>query len=301
MAYPPAHARGVASADAATRTLPTVPIHVAGPDGRVLVAHDSGLPDPALTLVWHTGSPQTGALLAPVLDAAGKRRIRVVSYGRPSYGGSTPNPGRNVASAAADVAAVVDALDVDRFATMGASGGGPHALACGALLGERVSGVVTLAGIAPYTDEFDWFGGMRSPGGLRSALEGGRPARAAFAQTDEFDPAQFVEPDWAALEGAWGALGEDAQRAEREGPDGLIDDDCAFVRPWGFELAAVRAPVLVVQGGRDRVVPQPHGEHLARHLPNAELALRPADGHVSVLEAVPAALDRLLAWAQRTA
>jgi pimeloyl-ACP methyl ester carboxylesterase len=278
-----------------------VPISVAGPDGRVLVAHDSRLADAALTLVWHTGSPQTGALLAPVLQAAGERRIRLVSYGRPSYGGSTPNPGRTVASAAADVAAVLDALGVDRFATMGASGGGPHALACAALLPARVTGVVTLAGVAPYTDEIDWFGGMRAPGGLRSALEGGREGRAAFATTDEFDPEQFVEPDWAALDGAWGVLGEDSQRAGRDGPDGLIDDDCAFVRPWGFELEAIGVPALVIQGGRDRVIPQAHGEYLAQHIPGAELELRPGDGHVSVLEAVPVALDRLLEWAQRTA
>jgi pimeloyl-ACP methyl ester carboxylesterase len=278
-----------------------VSIDVPGPDGRVLVAHDSGLADPVLTLVWHTGSPQTGALLPPVLAATEERRIRLVSYGRPSYGGSTPNPGRDVASAVADVAAVLGALGVDRVATMGASGGGPHALACAALLPTRVVGAVTLAGIAPYTREFDWFAGMRSPGGLRSALEGGRPARAAFAATDEFDPEQFVEPDWAALDGAWASLGADADRAGQDGPDGLIDDDCAFVRPWGFDLAAIRTPVLVLQGGRDRVVPPAHGEYLARLLPTAELELRPGDGHISVLEAVPAALDRLLEWAQRTA
>jgi pimeloyl-ACP methyl ester carboxylesterase len=278
-----------------------VRIDVAGPDGRVLVAHDSGLADPALTVVWHTGSPQTGALLQPLLEAAGERRIRLVSYGRPSYGGSTPNPGRDVASAAADVAAVLDALGVDRFATMGASGGGPHALACAALLGPRVVGAVTLAGVAPHTDRFDWFAGMRSPGGLRSALEGGREGRTEYATTDEFDPEQFVEPDWAALDGAWASLGADAQRAGQDGPDGLIDDDCAFVRPWGFDLADIRVPVLVIQGGRDRVIPQSHGEYLARHIAGAELELRPGDGHVSVLQAVPAALDRLLGWAQRTA
>jgi pimeloyl-ACP methyl ester carboxylesterase len=278
-----------------------VPISITGPGGRVLVAHDSGLADPVLTLVWHTGSPQTGVLLPPLLDAAAERRIRLVSYGRPSYGGSTPNPGRDVASAAADVAAIADALGVGRFATMGASGGGPHALACAALLGDRVTGTVTIAGVAPYTEEFDWFAGMRSPGGLQSALDGGREGRAAFAETDEFDPEQFVEPDWAALEGAWGPLGEDSQRASQDGPGGLIDDDCAFVRPWGFGLAAIRVPVLVVQGGRDRVIPQAHGEYLAGHIPGGEFELRPGDGHVSVLEAVPAALDRLLAWSQRTA
>jgi pimeloyl-ACP methyl ester carboxylesterase len=184
---------------------------------------------------------------------------------------------------------------------MGASGGGPHALACAALLGDRVTGAVTLAGVAPYRpDELDWFGGMASPGGLRSALEGGREGRAAFAETDEFDPEQFVEPDWAALEGAWGPLGEDSQRASQDGPDGLIDDDCAFVTPWGFELSAIRVPVLVLQGGRDRVIPQAHGEYLARSIPRGELQLRPDDGHVSVLLAVPAALDWLLERPQRS-
>ncbi|POH59684.1 alpha/beta hydrolase, partial [Cryobacterium zongtaii] len=85
-------------------------------------------------MLWHHGSPQTGALLEPLLAAAAQRRIRLISYGRPSYGGSTPLPGRTVGSAAADVAAIADALQLDRFAVMGASGGGPHALACAALL-----------------------------------------------------------------------------------------------------------------------------------------------------------------------
>jgi pimeloyl-ACP methyl ester carboxylesterase len=275
-----------------------VPIEVAGPGGRTLVAHDSGLADPVLTLVWHTGSPATGALLPPLLGASGERRIRLVSYARPSYGGSTPNPGRDVAGAAADVAAIADALALDRFATAGYSGGGPHALACAALLGDRVLAAATLAGVAPYTEDFDWFGGMRSPGGLRAALEGGRVARAAYAETAGFDPEQFVDTDWAALEGTWAPVGEDAQRAEQQhGPDGLIDDDCALVRPWGFDPGDVRVPVVVVQGDRDRVIPPAHGEHLARRIPAATLLRRSGAGHVAVLEAVPEVLDRLLAVA----
>jgi pimeloyl-ACP methyl ester carboxylesterase len=133
--------------------MPTSSREVRTGDGRVLVVHDSGgaASDDRPTIVWHHGSPQTGALLDPLLDAAAARGIRLVSYGRPSYGGSSPRPGRDVASAASDVARIADALGVERFATMGASGGGPHALACGALLGDRVTGVVCLAGIAPYT------------------------------------------------------------------------------------------------------------------------------------------------------
>ncbi len=146
------------------------------PDGRTLRAYDSGAGD-ELALLWHHGSPQTGALLEPLLAAAGRRGIRMLSYARPGYGGSTPLRGRDVASAAADVAAVADAFGVGRFAVMGASGGGPHALACAALLPDRVTGVACLASIAPFTDEFDWFAGMVAPGGLRSALDGPGGAR----------------------------------------------------------------------------------------------------------------------------
>ncbi|HEX5331340.1 MAG TPA: alpha/beta hydrolase [Cellulomonas sp.] len=265
-------------------------------DGRTLRAYDSAAdaaPD-ALTIVWHHGSPQTGAPLPPLLSATAARGIRLVSYGRPSYGGSSPFPGRDVASAASDVAQIVDALGIARFATMGASGGGPHALACAARLPDRVTGVVCLAGIAPFTPAFDWFAGMASDGGLRAAAAG-RDARARYAESDEFDPDSFIAADFAALEGDWAPLGADSVRAGEAGPDGLIDDDVAFASPWGFDLAAVAAPVLVVQGGLDRVVPPAPADWLARHLRRSELWYRPDDGHVSILRECPAAMDWLVA------
>jgi pimeloyl-ACP methyl ester carboxylesterase len=265
------------------------------PDGRQLVAYDSGALDPseALTVVWHHGSPQTGAPLEPLLAAAASRDIRLVTYARPSYGGSSPNLGRKVASAAADVAAIVDALGVSRFASMGASGGGPHALACAALLSDRVIGAITLASPAPYTDAFDWYGGMVSPGGLRAAAAG-RDARDRFAAAEEFDENSFTSADWAALNGTWASLGRDAGQAGDAGPDGLIDDDVAFASAWGFDVAEITGPVLLVQGGEDRVIPPTHAEWLLRHVPSAELWLRPRDGHVSVLDACPVGMDWLL-------
>jgi pimeloyl-ACP methyl ester carboxylesterase len=267
-------------------------IDVALDDGRTLRAYDTGAG--ARTLVWHHGSPQTGAPLAPLLEAAARRDIRLVSYARPGYGGSTPRPGRDVASAATDVAAVADALGLDRFAVMGASGGGPHALACAAVLGDRVTGVVSLAGLAPYDGDEGWFAGMVAPGGLRAALAG-REERERFAETDVFDEDGFTAADWAALAGPWASLGEDAQRAGAAGPGGLIDDDVAFVAPWGFAVADVAAPVLLVRGGEDRVVPPAHAERLLRDLPRGKLWPRPGDGHVSVLAACPEAMDWLAA------
>jgi pimeloyl-ACP methyl ester carboxylesterase len=263
---------------------------VALEDGRSLAVHDAGGDGPVV--VWHTGSPQTGALLAPLVEAARVRGLRVVSYGRPSYGGSTPDPGRDVARAAGDVAQLADALGIGSFSVLGASGGGPHALACAARLGERVTGAAVIASPAPYSEAFDWFAGRRVPGGLRAGREG-REARAAYAEREAFDPESFVAADWDALEAEWAALGQDAMAAGQAGPDGLIDDDVAFTHPWGFELDEVGCRVLVVQGGLDRVIPPSHADALVRALPRGELWLRPRDGHVSILRAVGVVLDWL--------
>jgi pimeloyl-ACP methyl ester carboxylesterase len=199
-----------------------------------------------------------------------------------------------VASAAADVAQIADTLGIARFAVMGASGGGPHALACAALLPDRVTGVVCLAGIAPFTEEFDWFHGMASSGGLRAAMAG-RKARELYAATDKFDASSFTPADWAALSGEWSSLGADATRANDAGPDGLIDDDVAIVSPWGFALPQITAPVLIVQGSEDRIVPPAHAEWLLGNCLQSELWLRSRDGHISILDACPVAMDWLRA------
>ena len=273
-------------------------------DGRVVRAYDTGgtgtggtgtsSTGNAPAVLWHHGSPHTGVPLPPLLSAAAEHGVRLVTYARPGYGGSTRSPGRDVASAADDVARVADAVGLDRFAVLGSSGGGPHALACAALLRGRVAAAACLAGLAPFTDAFDWYAGMASDGALRSAT-GGPQARARYGETEEFDPAVFTDADWTALSGAWRSLGEDAGRAGDAGQDGLVDDDVAFVRPWGFDPAQIAAPVLLVHGQHDRMVPPAHAEQLARQIPGAEVWRRPDDGHVSVLDAVPDALDWLRA------
>jgi pimeloyl-ACP methyl ester carboxylesterase len=265
---------------------------VTGPDGRTLRTFDAGGQGPAV--LFHHGSPASGALLPPMLAAAVARDVRLIGYARPSYGGSDPLPGRDVASAAGDVAAILDTLDIQRCATFGASGGGPHALACAALLPDRITAVATLAGVAPFSDDYDWFAGMAAPDALRAARSG-RAARAGYAETEEFDPSVFIDADWAALQGDWESLGRDAGAAGELGPDGLVDDDVAFASPWGFSPADVTVPALFVHGELDRMVPVSHAWAMLRSCPTGEIWLRPRDGHVSVLSAMPTVLDWLLA------
>lgn len=261
---------------------------------RVVQVYDSGAVEGGgTTLLWHHGTPHTGRPLGPVQELCARHGLRMITYARPGYGGSTPLPGRNVASVAEEVAAILDAVEVDRVITMGASGGGPPSLACGALLSERVVAAVTLASIAPYAGDA-WFDGMAAPQALQASRKG-RAARARHAETAEFDPAVFVEPDWAALSGAWSVLGADAGAAEQAGPVGAIDDDLAWASEWGFDLDQVAVPVWVIHGGLDRMVPPSHAQQLVDGCPQAELWLRPRDGHVSVLSALPIALEWLLA------
>jgi pimeloyl-ACP methyl ester carboxylesterase len=263
-------------------------------DGRTLHVYDTGA-DAAggeLAVIWHHGTPNVGAPPEPLFATAARLGIRWVSYDRPGYGGSTPHPDRNVALAAYYVSSVADALGIDRFAVVGHSGGGPHALACGALLPERVLGVVSVAGMAPFDAEgLDWFAGMSASGAasLRAAAEGRAAKERYEASADDADPG-FVPADLAALEGEWSWFIGVVRPAIEGGPGGLIDDDLAYVAPWGFDPARATAPVLLLHGGRDRIVPSSHGEWLARRCPSAELWLHPDDGHISVLNHGAAAL-----------
>jgi pimeloyl-ACP methyl ester carboxylesterase len=271
-------------------------------DGRNLHVYDTGEQDGTrLTVFWHHGTPNTGAPPEPLFPAADRLGIRWVSHDRPAYGTSTRQPGRNVASAADDVRSIASALGIGRFAVMGHSGGAPHALAAGALLPERVIAIVCVATLAPFGAEgLDWFAGMGPSGeGALRAAAAGRQALEKHLATAEFDPEMFTDADQAALEGSWSWLAGVAGKAIEGGPDGQVDDDLAYVAPWGFDPARVTAPVLFLHGGQDRIGPSPHAEWLAGRCPSAQLRLYPDDGHISVLDSAVTALDWLAEQADR--
>jgi pimeloyl-ACP methyl ester carboxylesterase len=271
--------------------------HAVSVDGRTLAVLDSGAEDGPAVFACH-GTPGSALLWRGAVEDVESRGMRLVSYDRPGYGGSDPHPGRNVAAAAGDIAAIADALGIECFAVEGGSGGGPHALACGALLSDRVVGVGCLAGVAPYPAEgLEWLEGM-GQGNLDefAAALGGREALEPFLreQADEIlaaGPEELVDAlrsllspvDVAALTGEFAEYLVDAtHRAIGGSLEGWIEDDFAFVAPWGFELADIRVAVQLCQGGEDRMVPMAHGRWLADRIPAVEPFLSPEDGHITI-------------------
>jgi pimeloyl-ACP methyl ester carboxylesterase len=271
------------------------------PDGRTLHYYDTRADarDQRTPVIWHHGTPNLGSPPEPLFAAAAAAGLRWVSYDRPAYGGSSPHPGRSVASAAADVAAIGDAIGAGRFAVFGHSGGGPHALACAALLPGRVTAAVSMASPAPHDAEgLDWYAGWSAYGvGEQQSAAAGREALAQYLESaaePELDEL-FIPADIEALEGRWAWVGGVAGAAFAQGPDGMIEDLLAGAAPWGFALAGISVPALVVHGDADRMTPSAHGQWLAGQVPSAELRLIPGAGHITVLDAGPEALSWLAA------
>ena len=266
-------------------------------DGRFLEVAVSG-PAGGIPLVVHHGTPGERSQYPPFAEAAAARGLRYVSSSRPGYGGSSRRPGRAVADCAADTAAILAYLGADRCYTVGASGGGPHALACAALLADRVLACATVAGVGPFgAQHLDFLDGMgrenheefgaalAGPTALVAYLE--QEAEAFAGITGEQVAAalgDLVSPvDVAALTGEFAAyVAASFRQALANGIWGWFDDDLAFTRPWGFDLESISVPVVVWQGGQDRMVPFAHGRWLAAHLPGARAKLLPEEGHLSI-------------------
>lgn len=266
-------------------------------NGRTLAVLEAGDESGRAVVAVH-GTPGSGLPWRGLVEDAERRGIRLLAYDRPGYGGSDPDPGRTVADAAGDVAAIADALGIDRFAVEGGSGGGPHTLACAALLPDRVVAAASLAGVAPYpADGLDWLDGMGQANlDEFAAALAGRETLEPFlrAQADTMlaaSPEAIADalrsllspPDAAVLTGEYADyLAEATRRAIGDRLDGWIDDDFVFVNPWGFELDEIRVPVQLLHGAQDRFVPIAHGEWLAARIPGVEAHLSAEDGHLTI-------------------
>jgi pimeloyl-ACP methyl ester carboxylesterase len=277
-------------------------LEIPGPDRRTLEVLVSGDPG-GLPLLFHSGSP-SAVVDSPLLAGAAERAgLRLLTYSRPGYGGSSPRPlppaGPLIAHDLPDIEAMLDHLDVAVFVTLGWAGGGPRALLCAAALPDRCLAAATAGGIAPVDAAgLDWVAGMvpENIAELSAAARGARayeaylarefapfldatPERVAEALLDAVDPVDqaMVTPEYADY------LAATFRRSALQGVRGARDDGLAVHSRWGFDLEEIEVPVSVWHGRRDAMVPFDHGAWLAAHVPGARAHLLADDGHLSLL------------------
>ena len=265
-------------------------------DGRRLdlyLADGAGTP-----VIYHHGTPSAGIPPHEWADAFAERGLRYVAWSRPGYGDSTRQEDRTVASVAADVREVLDQLGIERAYTIGWSGGGPHAIATTALLGDRIAGGASIASVAPYpAPGIDWFEGM-GPENVEefgASLEGPEALVAfkervypVFSKVTGEEVAEALgglidHVDRGSLTGAFGDnLAEASREGLRNGYWGWFDDDMAFAHDWGFDIGSVRVPFHIWQGAHDKMVPYAHGQWLAQHVGSPCVHLHPEEGHLTL-------------------
>jgi pimeloyl-ACP methyl ester carboxylesterase len=264
-------------------------------DGRKLAYTDIG-ESHWPCVVFFGGSPTSRLRIGYLEQAFLHERIRIVSPDRPGYGGSSPKAGRSMADWPLDVAALADALGLDRFIVAGHSSGGPYAVACAALLPERVSAGLVLSGVTDMQWPGAWEGYLETERQLMRIDDEekavawcverfGEDGSGFFAAIDfKFsapDEAFFADPQIAA------ALGPARAEAFRQGVIGYAHDIIVQGRPWPFDSSRIRVPTHVVHGELDLVLPIAHSRHTAELVPGSTLSVLPGHGHFTILSELP--------------
>ncbi|MER5889256.1 alpha/beta hydrolase [Streptomyces sp. NPDC001941] len=279
-------------------------------DGRHLMVERLGDPRGKPVFLLH-GTPGSRLGPAPRGMVLYQRGMQLIAYDRPGYGGSDRLAGRSVGDVVQDVRAIADNLELDRFAVVGRSGGAPHALACAALMPERVTRTAALVALAPRdAPGLDWFEGMTTHNVTEYSYASDHPEAVAdrlIPRADEIrrNPVALLDALRQELTdsdrmvvadaGVRSMLLRNYQEALRTSAYGWIDDALAFCSPWGFDPADITGPVLLWHGEQDVFSPVGHSRWLAGRIPNVTVELEPTAAHFAALHALPRVLTWLLA------
>lgn len=283
-------------------------------DGRQLMVESWGAPGGYPVFLLH-GTPGSRRGPQPRVSVLHRLGVRLIGYDRPGYGRSDRSPGRLVRDAAGDVRVIADALGLDTFAVVGRSGGGPHALACAALLAERVTRAAVLGSLAPRdADGLDWYAGMTESNvdTYRAAEQGAHAlserltSRRHAVRRDPASGLPFRDPRLPESDrqvvadfGIRALFLETVTEAFKHSGDGWGDDMLALSSPWEFPLAAATAPVLLWHGAQDVFSPVSHTVWLADRIRDAMLVVEPERAHFGTVLALPQVLSWLVAHERR--
>ena len=273
---------------------------MAARDGRKLDVMIAGDVDSSIALVCHHGTPSDATIWNDWQEDAMQHNLRLISISRPGYAHSERKPGRSVSCVVSDVEDVLDELGIEKFLTIGYSGGGPHALACAEGLPHRCIAASILAGVGPHGEpDLDSMSDM-GPENIehkKIAIQGEEALRewakenaaAWFTIADEeladalgglvpeIDVIALNEHGMAAI---WASS---IRRSLQNGLDGYIDDSLVFCKYWGFKPDDIEIPVTIWQGDLDLMVPFTHGQWLIKHIPHAKSRLELGHGHISLI------------------
>jgi pimeloyl-ACP methyl ester carboxylesterase len=279
-------------------------------DGRRLAVNLSGDPGGDPVFYLH-GTPGSRVGPRPTDQELKDRHVWLIGFDRPGYGRSDRKESRTVADVAPDVEAIADSLGLERFAVLGRSGGGPHALACAALLPKRVTRAAALVSLAPWeAPGLDWFRGMAQSNVDAYTIAAEDPEALSvrlIRATQEItaDPKSHIavltpempEADRriVADEHIRTLLAQNFFEGLRISAEGWIDDVLAFCSPWEFDVSKIKAEIYLWHGGRDVFSPASHTKWLADRIPRAKVKFAPDRAHFGALEVVPDVLSWLSA------
>ncbi len=279
-------------------------------DGRDLAYSEAGDPAGTPVLAFHGTPGSRRQVLLPIVAQAAKRvGVCLIAPDRPGYGLSSYQPGRRLVDWPRDVAAIAERLDLERFAVVGVSGGGPHALACAALLGSRVTRAAVVSGIFEIRTAAD-AQGMMAMNRLLAALARRSeralvPVTSVVAQVGRRRPEQAVKwmlrqvpaSDATVLQRPEisEAFISDLRHASATAPRAAAQDMALFARPWGFELTQIEVPVDFWQGDADKNVPPEHARRQAALVKRSVLHEVAGAGHLLFVDRAEEILQAVVA------
>lgn len=266
-------------------------------DGRHLEVATAGTPNQS-AVIFHHGTPGATSTWDHWLEEVAKQGGFAISYSRPGYGLSSRREGRTVRSNTTDIAETLKHFAVDKIVSIGWSGGGPHCLA-DTTLPESVA-AISIAGVGEFgAADLNFLEGMgeenhvefgaaiQGPGHIEDWMKTYSPdiAKVTADEIIEAFGGLIGDADKQALkDGAAEGTAKSYRQSLVNGYYGWMDDDLAFVQPWGFELASIKVPVELWQGNDDFMVPHAHGYWLNAKIPTSELHFVPGEGHISLGE-----------------